>query len=223
MNFGVPNLRAVKQVEKYSTLGVITLEPTGHKKGRKFVFNKKALEMLGLSIRQFADAKLEQVEGASIAFSFDMETIMIANTTGLTNIKEVLLTKEGSITNKDYYEYIKRLLNKEESDEVELFMEETSNVFNGQKVFKLTTEISIPNDVQEEEFTTTGEQISEETTGSIDGREFMDQTEEYQNFEEESNQSESVNFFEEKSQEIISEETFPDEYYQERDLSESTF
>lgn len=128
MDFGVPNLRKAKK-EKYEHFGVITLEPTGVKLARKMNFNTKAKELLKIDDKGVIN---------QVAFSFMGNDIFIANVNGLTGVSEVKLTKEGNISNKKYYEHIKKLINKDEADEVEFFLKSTPNEFNGVQVFELT-------------------------------------------------------------------------------------
>lgn len=130
MDFGIPNLRKAKQqTEKFPHLGVITFEPTSYKKSRRMLFNTKALELLKLDD--------ENVEN-QVSFSFVNDQIFIANVNGLSGLSEVKLTKSGTISNKKYYDYIKSILNKDEADEVELFLSETQNEYNNVKVFELS-------------------------------------------------------------------------------------
>lgn len=128
MDFGIPQLRKAKK-EKYEFDGVITFEPTGEKKARRMVFNAKAIELLKFS-------KDEEVVN-QIAFSFSGKQVFIANVTGLTNVNEAEVKKNMTVSHKKYYEYIKDLFEKSEGDEVEFFLHETENEFNGVKVYEL--------------------------------------------------------------------------------------
>lgn len=128
MDFGIPNLKKAKK-EKYEHVGVITFEPTGIKKARRMVFNPKAKQLLLVDNKDMDN---------QVSFSFMDGNVFIANVNGLTGRSEIKLNKEGNILNKKYYEYIKKLFNKDEADEVEFFLVPTPNEFNGVKVYELS-------------------------------------------------------------------------------------
>lgn len=127
MEFGLPKSRQQK-TEKYTNEGVLTFMPTGPGMGRKMELNTKALELLNIT-----DTSNQ------ISFSFSGADIYIVNTSGLENCSGL---KVGKTTNgfadKKHYEFIKtKTYNLKEEDTLELFLEETTNEFNGNKVFKL--------------------------------------------------------------------------------------
>lgn len=126
MEFGLPKVKSLK-TEKYENDGVLTFLPTGPGLGRKMSFNKKAAEMMGLDD-----------ENLQISFSFSAGAIHIVNTAG-TAIAGLTVSKTGkSVSDKKHYEYIKySLYNSTEKDELELFLSETENSFEGRKVFLL--------------------------------------------------------------------------------------
>lgn len=129
MLFGIPALRQTK-TEKYTDQGVITFLPTGEKLGRKMELNTKALELLNITNTE-----------NQISFSFSGADIYIVNTSGCDNCSGL---KVGKTTNgfadKKHYEFIKtKTYNLKEEDTLELFLEETMNEFNGNKVYKLVS------------------------------------------------------------------------------------
>ena len=126
MEFGLPKVKSLK-TEKYENDGVLTFLPTGPGLGRKMSFNKKAAEIMGL-----------EGENLQVSFSFSTGAIHIVNTFG-TNITGLTVSKTGkSVSDKKHYEYIKySLYNSTEKDELELFLTETENTFEGRKVFLL--------------------------------------------------------------------------------------
>lgn len=133
MDFGIPNLRKATNAkqDKYPFVGVITLEPTEQGKRKRMVFNSKAAELL------------EFKEGSSdnqVSFSFDGSSIYIVNTTGMEGLSELRVTKSNTVSNAKHYEYIKSIINKEDADEVDLFLIKTENTFKDKVVFSLSTE-----------------------------------------------------------------------------------
>lgn len=133
MDFGIPNLKkaTVAKQEKYPFVGVITLEPTEQGKRKRMVFNSKAVELL-----EFKEDSTDN----QVSFSFNDSSIYIVNTTGMEGLSELKVTKSNTISNVKHYEYIKSILNKEESDEVDLFLIKTENTFKDKAVFSLSTE-----------------------------------------------------------------------------------
>jgi hypothetical protein len=133
MEFGVPRVRQAK-VEKYLNEGCFTFMPTGEKLGRKVVLNDKAIEML-------------DIEGSNnqISFSFNGDDIYVVNTSGIENCAGLKVGKTtNAFADKKQYEYIKtNIYELQPEDELELFLEETENIFNNNKVFKLVSKNNI--------------------------------------------------------------------------------
>jgi hypothetical protein len=149
MEFGLPKSRQQK-VEKYTDQGVITFLPTGENLGRKMELNQKAIELLNITNTE-----------NQISFSFSGADIYIVNTSGCDNCSGL---KVGKTTNgfadKKHYEFIKtKTYNLKEEDTLELFLEETSNEFNGNKVFKLVSNAN--QDSQPSQDTITKDQVNE--------------------------------------------------------------
>lgn len=141
MEFGVPKIRQAK-VEKYPNDGCFTFLPTGEKLGRKVILNQKAIEKLS-------------IEGANnqISFSFNGDDIYVVNTSGIENCAGLKVGKtSNAFADKKQYEYIKTNIYKlKEEDELELFLEDTDNVFNENVVYKLVNKGShIPMPVEPE-------------------------------------------------------------------------
>lgn len=162
--FGTPNLRAAK-VEKYPDFGVITLEPIVKAGGgRRLAFNPKAIELLGVDVDN---------DKNSVAFSFPAGTtdIYIANTTGTGEGKgKVNVKKAGTISDKSYHEYIKKLLGYDVNDDSVTFELKLASVvgnYNGNDVYKLEMlseqESNDANAVQ----AATEAQVEEETTTDL--------------------------------------------------------
>lgn len=132
MDFGIPQLNRVKKKEeKYEHLGVITLEPAEPGKSRRIVFNTKGAELLNIN-----DKGIDN----QIAFSFTGDKIYVANMNGLEGHSEVKVTKQNNVSNKKYYDYIKKLVKKNDEDEVEFFLIPTENTFNNTTVYQLVLE-----------------------------------------------------------------------------------
>lgn len=105
MLFGVPNRKIVAvEKEQFPNNAIITLLPfKGKGTSRSIGFNKKAIEILGLS---FENAEVP----AQVSFSFDTinHKIFVANTTGLTGVAEVKVAKTSmSASDKKYFEAIR--------------------------------------------------------------------------------------------------------------------
>lgn len=132
MEFGLPKSRQQK-TEKYTNEGVLTFMPTGPGMGRKMELNTKALELLNIS-----DSSNQ------ISFSFSGADIYIVNTSGTENCSGLKVGKTSNgFADKKHYEFIKtKTYNLKEEDTLELFLEETSNEFNGNKVYKLVNILS---------------------------------------------------------------------------------
>lgn len=131
LQFGIPALRAKKE-EKYTNIGTVTFLPTGEKLGRKIQLNSKALEMLNIT-----------ENSNQVSFSFSGADIYIVNTSGTENCSGLKVGKTSNgFADKKHYEYIKtKTYNLKEEDTLELFLEETNNEFNGNKVYKLVNSI----------------------------------------------------------------------------------
>lgn len=132
LNFGVPNLRTKKE-EKYPNDGVLTVKALEKKgNGRKIEFNPKAIEMLGIDVEN---------EKNRVAFSFIAGTtkIYIANRTGEDTKQDVKVTKQESISDKRYYEYIKKLLGLDINgqEDVELKLTNVAGNYNGNNVYEV--------------------------------------------------------------------------------------
>lgn len=132
LNFGVPNLRTKKE-EKYPNDGVLTVKVLEKKGGgRKIEFNPKAIEMLGIDVEN---------EKNRVAFSFVAGTtkIYIANRTGEDTKQDIKVTKQESISDKRYYEYIKKLLGLdiEGQEDVELKLTNVAGQYNGNNVYEV--------------------------------------------------------------------------------------
>lgn len=127
LNFGVPNQRE-KREEKYPTIAVMTLEPTGEGLGRKMHFNDTALALLGVT-----ETKTQ------LSFSFSGNDVFIVNTSGIDNCAGLNVGKTtNGFSDKKHYNFIKgRIHQMDDASTLELFFEETENEFNGNKVFKL--------------------------------------------------------------------------------------
>lgn len=139
MNFGVPNLKPVKQ-EKYNepVITLVAIEKEGQ--SRKFELNKHAQEVLKLTKTDLAPATEggEVIKG-ELAFSFDDQgRILIVNTTGY-NVGAALTYKPStkSLSDKRTYDYVRRLMNTPEEQILELFLHQTPNSFNGNTVYEL--------------------------------------------------------------------------------------
>lgn len=132
LNFGVPNLRT-KREEKYPNDGVLTVKALEKKGGgRKIEFNPKAIEMLGIDVEN---------DKNRVAFSFIAGTtkIYIANRTGEDTKQDIKVTKQESISDKRYYEYIKKLLGLdiEGQEDVELKLTNVAGNYNGNNVYEV--------------------------------------------------------------------------------------
>lgn len=132
LNFGVPNLRTKKE-EKYPNDGVLTVKALEKKgNGRKIEFNPKAIEMLGIDVEN---------EKNRVAFSFVAGTtkIYIANRTGEDTKQDIKVTKQESISDKRYYEYIKKLLGLDINgqEDVELKLTNVAGKYNGNNVYEV--------------------------------------------------------------------------------------
>lgn len=106
MNFGVPNQRTAKKVEKYPDTAVMTLSVYGGKgTSRAMMLNKKAVELLGLP-----------EEGAVVAFGFDVDEagnctgvyLMNGNQSQIPETIKIRVTKGNprKISEKRTYEYL---------------------------------------------------------------------------------------------------------------------
>jgi hypothetical protein len=99
MNFGIPKQRGVGKKEFHANIPVMRMTAAGEKgTARKFVFNSKAAEMLGLD---------KEIEGNHyVSISFD-SGLYIANTTGM-EVEQYRVTtgKPHSFSNKKLYQYI---------------------------------------------------------------------------------------------------------------------
>ena len=129
MEFGIPKVRQEKK-EKYENEGVLTFLPTGEKLGRKVILNKKAIEMLNIN-----------GSNNQISFSFNGKEIYIVNTSDNENVAGLKIGKvSNGFADKKHYEHIKsKIFGLQPEDELELFMYETENKFNGNPVFGLSS------------------------------------------------------------------------------------
>lgn len=130
MNFGIPKVRE-RKIEKYPGVALLTFHPTGEGLGRKMELSEAAIDLLKL------ESSFNQV-----SFSFSGVDIYIVNTSGVENASGLKVGKTtNSFSDKKHYNFIKENMhNLSESDELELFFEETEQEFNGNKVFKLVKE-----------------------------------------------------------------------------------
>lgn len=143
-NFGVPNLR-LKKEEKYPDMGVLTMLPLEKKGGgRKIELNSKAIELLGIDT---------QDENNRIAFSFSPGTtkIYIANRTGEKTKSDIKVTKQESVSDKRYYEYIKKLLGfeVEGQEAVELKLTNVVGNYNNNPVYEVELLIEETGDIND--------------------------------------------------------------------------
>jgi hypothetical protein len=133
MEFGVPKRREfTENKEKYPTLAVLTVNKLGGKKSARMItFNSLAIEKLGLDL----DSNVAQV-----SFAFDKldDSVAVANTSGLENQAEVRVAKTSkSVSDKSYFEALKKQFNVPVEDELELQLVENGKEYNGFPVFNL--------------------------------------------------------------------------------------
>jgi hypothetical protein len=126
MNFGAPRRREnTVNTEKYPTTPVVTIsEFKGKGTGRKITLNPAAIAALSINFEK----------DALISFSFDVfaGTVLIANTSGLENMSGVRLAATSkSISDKAYFESIKKQFNVKSEDACELLMTKGADQFNG--------------------------------------------------------------------------------------------
>jgi hypothetical protein len=108
VSWGVPSLQK-KKVEKFSTPAVTMHDLTKKGSGRKFTFNKAAIEALGLKGGE-----------SYITFGFADGKTFIQATDAEVNPSSLKLTKQNSVSNKRIYEYITK--NNSLSSEIENYL-----------------------------------------------------------------------------------------------------
>lgn len=131
MEFGLPKTQRERKEDKYSTIGVITLQAL-EKEGssRKMHFNSKALELLNIDLTQ--PHKLD--------FSFNNPDVYVAVMPNDVESGLSLGKTTSSVSNKNYYNYIRANFNQlDETTDLELVMVDSGRIYNNNIVYKLTT------------------------------------------------------------------------------------
>lgn len=137
LKFGVPSQRA-RKTEKYPETAVVTmLAYKGKGTSKKFEFNKKAEEVLGLT------------EGACIAVSYNEGKVLFVNATGQ-DIESYKLTKNSpkTFSNAKVHDYTKTFLGVDDSVDNEFKLEDIGAEYNNYPVFSLA---NIADTTQEDE------------------------------------------------------------------------
>jgi len=125
--FGVPTRNVNRKEEKYPDNPVLTLLPLeGKGFGRKFNFNKKALEELNIT------------PGMSyVVFAFDdAQRAYLGISDAPEDNNSVAVAKNMSFSNKKYYDYISKLFNLDNDIENDFELIHAGNV-NGVDLFEL--------------------------------------------------------------------------------------
>jgi hypothetical protein len=133
MMFGAPRRREnTVNNEKNPTIPVVTIsEFKGKGTGRKITLNPMAIKALNINFDK----------EVLISFSFDVfaGTVLIANTSGLENMSGVRLAATSkSVSDKSYFDSIKKQFEVNTEDACELLMTKGSESFNGNDTYFLS-------------------------------------------------------------------------------------
>ena len=127
MEFGLGS-RKKNVEERYPNNAVVTLPALEEGKRTRILFNTKAYEVMGLT----------QNEENEVAFSSDMENnLFIINANNYDSSANLTLRKNSTIANKIHYKAIKSIFFKNENEELNLEITETTNEFDGKKIYQL--------------------------------------------------------------------------------------
>lgn len=100
--FTLPSTRsAVRKEEKYNfpVLTINAIDPDKKGAGRKISLNKAAIKELGYDLEN---------ESNTIAFKFSEDRIFVINSTDFDILNTFKLTKTGTFSNKNVYEYLSK-------------------------------------------------------------------------------------------------------------------
>ena len=103
--FTLPSSRT-RKVEKYNfpVMTICGIDPNKKGAGRKISFNKAAIDKLGYNLDE-AD------QNVSFKFTSENGNVYVVNTTGTAVLNTYKVTKSGTFSNKNVYEYLCKKFN----------------------------------------------------------------------------------------------------------------
>ena len=141
--FTLPSSRGPRREEKYTypVLTINGIDPEKKGAGRKISLNKAAITELGYN--------LDNTENA-VAFKFAGDKVFVINVTGHDVMNTFKLTKSGTFSNKNVYEYLSKKFNiADTSVDFDLEIQMAATV-EGSPAGGLLTEILLNEDVSSE-------------------------------------------------------------------------